>query len=60
MDFELHLEKFDGTVEVKSFRRETLAEAWAHAITFMGQYKCVVKMLNKTAVREHQLRGSKN
>lgn len=60
MDFELHLEKFDGTVEIKLFRRETLDAAWAHAITFMGEYKCVVKMINKSAVREHQLRGSRN
>jgi hypothetical protein len=60
MDFELHLERFDGTVEIKLFRRESAAEAWAHAITFMGTHKCVVKLLNKTAVREHQLRGSRN
>lgn len=60
MDFELHLERFDGTVHIENFRRESVAAAWVYAITFMGQYKCVIKMLNMSAVREHQLRGSKN
>lgn len=60
MDFELHLESHDGTVHIENFRRDTLNEAWAHAVTFMGEYKCVIKMLNMSAVREHQLRGSRN
>lgn len=60
MDFELHLERHDGTIQIEVFRRDTLDEAWAHAASFMGEYKCVIKMLNKSAVREHQLRGSRN
>lgn len=60
MEFELHIERFDGTVEIKVFRQETLGAAWAHAARFMGQYKCVIRMINKTVMREHQLRGSKN
>lgn len=60
MDFELHLERHDGTVHVEVFRRDTLDEAWAHAVTFMGEYKQVIKMINKSAVRKHELRGSRN
>ncbi len=52
--------KLDEHYEIKRFTRDTLAEAWAHAASFMGEYKCVIKMLNLSAVREHQLRGSKN
>jgi hypothetical protein len=60
MDFELHLLRHDGEIDIKTFKRETLDAAWEHAASFIGEYKCVIKMLNKTAVREHQLRGSRN
>jgi hypothetical protein len=60
MDFELHLLRHDGKIDIKTFKRETLDAAWAYAASFMGEYQSVMKMLNKTAVREHQLRGSRN
>lgn len=60
MDFELHLERHDGTVHIEVFRRNTLDEAWVHAAGFMGEFKAVIKMVNKTAVRQYELRGSKN
>lgn len=60
MDFELHLERHDGTEYVVKFRRKTLAEAWTHAVSFMGEFKCVIKMVNKSAEWEIQLRGPRD
>lgn len=62
MEFELHLERLDGTEYVERFTRQSLDEAWSYAASFIltGQYKRVLKMLNVSAVRQHQLRGARN
>jgi hypothetical protein len=62
MEFELHLERLDGTEYVERFTRPGLDEAWAYAASFIltGKYKCVLKMLNVAAVKQHQLRLARN
>jgi hypothetical protein len=62
VDFELHLERNDGTEYVERFTRPSLDEAWAYAASFIltGEYKCVQKMLNLSVVNKHPLRVARS
>jgi hypothetical protein len=52
IEFELHLERWDGGRDVKTFKRAGVNEAWEYAATFFPEYKAVDFMLNLNAIRE--------
>lgn len=61
MDFELYLEREDGSEYVERFSAQSLEGAWVYAASFMGRgFRCVKKMINLSALRGQQLRPKVN
>ncbi len=51
MEFELHLERFDGKRIWTRFQAESVDKAWANAASFYGKYKAVLVMFNLTEIQ---------